>query len=205
MRNVIIIMHALILCVIFTGCSSPSSFQGRDAIINEAELTNFEGQLINTITERSFVYDMELNNETITEIQVTIDVYEHGELVNTVVNMGSSFSEEERKGDIRLVIMQQLFEENEESQWIGSIMTETGRSSFKSSKNKLDKQNQFSSTVWGGINSETSIDKGTKTVLASIANSDKSVISSIGNIETEEQLKQATNYEQVFIISVTLN
>ncbi|NEU32044.1 hypothetical protein GN156_14875 [bacterium LRH843] len=82
-------------------------------------------------------------------------------------------------------------------------MTNNGYTSTDSVHN-LEGREKLNSTAWGGIHSPTPLFKNENKIIASIVHTNKNTVSSRTDISTEEELKEATNYEQVYIISIEL-
>jgi hypothetical protein len=59
-------------------------------------------------------------------------------------------------------------------------------------------------TTWGGIVDPVPLSIGEKRVIASVVQSNKNTVSSRVDIVSEEDLREATNYEQVYIISIEI-
>ncbi|PAV29683.1 hypothetical protein CIL05_09935 [Virgibacillus profundi] len=189
----------LITLSLLSACSNEVE---SDAVIEEAELTEFEKNLIELTGDQSFVYDYEINNDEVKEIHTFIDYYEKGELIERVSEMGTTLSETQSDDPMRTVFIRKQVNENEE-QWITSIMSNSGSSSADA-VNDISKRKEMNSASWGGITSRTPVNIGEKQVVASIVKSNKNGVSTYNIIETEDDLKRATDYEQVYIISIEL-
>jgi len=107
----------------------------------------------------------------------------------------------ENQDSLRLAVLQQV--NKNEDNWITSIMNESGMSSvaFPQPTDERERMN-FGSTS-GGIEVEALV-IGERKIIYSIAYSSSDEMSILQNIETKEDLKKATNYEQVYIVSVEL-
>jgi hypothetical protein len=185
--------------LLLSACTKESA---GDAIIKHAELTKFEENLVDLTSEHSFIFDMEINNEEITEIIATVDYYENGEFVRQIGNMGSAISQENIEDTIRVSFIQQPINEEEEN-WLTSVMTDDGQSSG-TVLNKIDGKARINfASGSGGVNEGTVI-IGESKVIGTIAYSSKDEMSIMNEIETKEDLKSATDYEQAYLISVEL-
>lgn len=171
-----------------------------DAIIKKVELTKFEEGLVDLTSDRSFIFDMEINNDEITEIIGTVDYYENGKLVRQVCKMGSGIEQENIDDTIRVAFLQQPVNENEEK-WLISTMTDDGQTSG-SFKNNIDgkERMKFGSTSEGVIEGPLII--GESKVIGAISYLVNG--SSTYSIKTKEDLQRATDYEQAYLISVEL-
>lgn len=184
---------------LLTACTKESA---GDAMIKQAELTNFEKNLVDLTSEHSFVFDLKINNEEITEVITIVDFYENGEFVRQVGNMSSGISQETIDDKIRVAFIHQTLSENEES-WLMSVMKDDGYLSSTSLNNIDDKERINFASASGGINEATVI-IGESKVVGSIAYSSKDEMSIYDSLETKEDLKRATDYEQAYLISVEL-
>lgn len=186
--------------LLLTACSKGSA---GDAMIKPAELTKFEESLVDLTSEHFFIFDLEIKNEEITEIKGTVDYYENGEFVRKVSEINTGISEEENNEDkLTVAIIRQARNDKEEN-WITSFMTESGQSSG-SVLNKIDgKAREKFASSWGGVN-EGPLTIGQKKVIGTLAYSGKDGISINHSIETKEDIKRATDYEQVYVLSVEL-
>ena len=181
--------------VLLTGCTKESK---GDAVVKHAELTKFEEGLVNLNSEHSFIFDMEINNDEITEIIGTVDYYENGKLVRQVYKLGSAIEQESIDDTIRVAFMQQPVNENEEK-WLISTMTDNGQTSG-SFKNNIDGKERmnFGSTS-EGVN-EGPLIIGESKVIGAILYFDNGSYTS--SIKTKEDLESTTDYEQAYLISI---
>jgi hypothetical protein len=194
-------LGSLISVLLLTTCSKESTTG--DATLKQSELTRFEESLVDLTSEQSFIFDIEINNDEITKITGTVDYYENGEFVRQISNTSSEISEEQNNEEtIRVALIHQPRNDNEE-QWITSFMKEDGHSSG-TVENKIDgKAREKFASVWGGVN-EGPLTIGQKKVIGILAYSAKDGLSMANSIETKEDIKRATNYEQVYLLSVEL-
>ena len=186
--------------LLLTACSKDSA---GDAMIKIAELTKFEESLVDLTTEHFFIFDLEINNDEITEIKGTVDYYENGEFVRKVSEINTGISEEENNEDKLIVAIIRQARNDKEEQWITSLITESGQSSGTVLNNIDGKAREKFASVWGGVN-EGPLTIGQKKVIGILAYSAKDGLSMANSIETKEDIKRATDYEQVYIISVEL-
>ena len=186
--------------LLLTACSKESA---GDATLKQSELTRFEESLVDLTSEQSFIFDIEINNDEITKITGTVDYYENGEFVRQISNTSSEISEEQNNEEtIRVALIHQPRNDNEE-QWITSFMTEDGHSSG-TVENKIDgKARMKFSSGWGIVN-EGPLTIGKSKVIGTLAYSAKDGLSIANSIETKEDIKRATDYEQVYLLSVEL-
>ena len=186
--------------LLLSACSKDTA---GDAMIKPAELTKFEESLVDLTSEHFFIFDLEINNDEIKEIKGTVDYYENGEFVRKVSEINTGISEEENNEDkLTLAIIRQAKNDKEEN-WIISFMTESGQSSGTVLNNIDGKAREKFASSWGGVN-EGPLTIGQKKVIGILAYSGKDGISITNSIETKEDIKRATDYEQVYVLSVEL-
>jgi hypothetical protein len=183
--------------VLLTGCTKESK---GDAIIKNAEMTKFEENLVNLTTEHSIILDLEINNDKITEMIGTVDYYENGKLVRQVCKMSSGIEQENIDDTIRVAFIQQPVNENEEK-WLVSTMTDDGQTSGSFKNNIAGKERMTYGSTSEGVN-EGPLIIGESKVIGAISYFVNG--SSTFSIKTKEDIKRATDYEQVYLLSVEL-
>ncbi|WP_188454841.1 hypothetical protein [Virgibacillus oceani] len=192
----------LLLLSLLSACTQDKVNKDADAIIKEANLTEFEKYMVKIAGTNSFHYDMEIKSKDVNKLHTTIDYYENGNFKRKIADSYTALSEKDLNETIRTVFIRQQPTNNQE-QWISTVMTKDGYSSSES-KLVITKRKEAESSTWGGISDETPLHIGEKRIIASLINSDKNAVSITYNMETEEEIKKATNYEQVYLISVEL-
>jgi len=186
--------------VLLTGCTKEPK---GDAVVKHAELNKFEESLVDLTTDHSFIFDLEINNDEIVEIMGTVDYYENGEFVRNVSGISTAISEEENNEDKLTVAIIHQARNDKEEQWITSLLTEDGLSSGTVLNNIDGKAREKFASVWGRVN-EGPLTIGQKKVIGVLAYSAKDGLSMANSIETKEDIKRATDYEQVYLLSVEL-
>ena len=146
---------------------------------------------------------MEINNDEIAEIMGTVDYYENGEFARNVSGISTAISEEENNEDKLTVAIIHQARNDKEEQWITSLLTEDGLSSGTVLNNIDGKAREKFASVWGRVN-EGPLTIGQKKVIGVLAYSAKDGLSMANSIETKEDIKRATDYEQVYLLSVEL-
>lgn len=200
MKKITFMMLTILLLT--TACSSDQDTKSGDAIIDIAELTGFEKNLIEMMNSQSFVYDIDIKNRDVKELRATVDYYENGELISSTPDFTASLSEIDFKDPIRTVFMRQHANEDNE-QWISAIITDNGQASATTEPSG-EKAEEMALSAWGGISNATPLLIGEKKIIAHIIQSNKDGVTSPNQIDTEEQFKMMTDYEQVYLISVEL-
>ncbi|MCZ8537095.1 hypothetical protein M9R32_07890 [Paenisporosarcina quisquiliarum] len=187
----------ILMVFLLSACSGES--KSGDAEIKRSELTNFEENLLSLSSQHSMVYDLELKNEAAKEIVVTIDYYEKGKFVRQITELTDRIVE--NQDSLRLAVLQQV--NKNEDNWITSIMNESGMSSVAFPQPTDERERMNLGSTSGGIELGALV-IGERKIIYSIAYSSSDEMSILQNIETKEDLKKATNYEQVYIVSVEL-
>src|SRR5699024_2532722 len=94
-------IFVFIILSLLSACSQEKAEEA-DAVIEEADLSSFEENLMNMMNNSAFVFDVEINNEDIEDLQLTVDYYEKSDFVDQVVDMSTMVaSEEGPEGSIR--------------------------------------------------------------------------------------------------------
>src|SRR5699024_11048553 len=86
-------IYVFIILSLLSACSQEKT-EDADVVIEEAELTSFEENLMNMMNNSAIVYDVEVNNEDIEDLQLTVDYYEKSEFVDQVVDMSTMVASE---------------------------------------------------------------------------------------------------------------
>lgn len=197
MKHITFSMFLVLL--LLTACSGETT--SGDAVVKQAKLTGFEKNLVDLTGDHSFVFDIELKSDEITGITGTIDYYKDGKLVRQIGGISTQIMEEDYGDTIRAVFIQQPKSKNQE-QWITSIMTDGSQSSGNTLNDDIGAREKMDSA--SGEVSEAPLFIGEKKVLATIAYTNDEGITILNDIVTKEDLKTATDYEQVYVFSVEL-
>lgn len=187
----------ILMAFLLTGCSD-ETIKG-DAQLKRAELTNFEENLLSLSSQHSMVYDLEVNNEAAKEIVVTVDYYEKGKFVRQLTEMTDQIVKDQ--DSLRFAVLQQA--NKGEDNWITTFMKESGMSSIAFPQQTDERERLNFGSTSGGVD-EVALEIGVKKIIHSIAYSNSDQMSILAEINTKEDLKRATDYEQVYIVSVEL-
>ncbi|MEB1809180.1 MAG: hypothetical protein LPK26_18140 [Bacillaceae bacterium] len=174
------------------------------AVIKNGELTRFEEGLLQSIGDRAFVYDIDIENVDVSEIYVTVDHYTKGELVSKVVEMTTSIYENSDDNVIRTVFINQQFENMKKERWTLSVMT-NAETTHGSIDKELNLDEDYSLSAYGGITDPVSLSLNETYAVASVIRTNEDAITVINGPLTEEELKEVTNYDHVYIVSIQLN
>ena len=188
----------ILMIFLLCGCSD-DSVKG-DAKLKRAELTSFEENLLSLSSNHSMVYDLELKNEAAKEIIVTIDYYEKGKFVRQITEMKDLI--EGDKEDIRIAVLQQTNSSNEEN-WITSILNTSGMTSLSFPQDTTEREKMNFASYSGGTD-EGVVVIGEPKIIHTIVYSTLGENPILKDIETKDDVKKATNYEQVYIVSLEI-
>lgn len=194
MKRVVITGMAII--VLLTSCQ-----QLKQTTVQEASLTDFEEKLLKMVAIESFVYDLEIANQDVEEVEVSIDYYEYGDFIDTVNRQSLTVDEEQENDLFRIAfISRKAIADN--IQWSVAVFTDSTTSTSQSNeRKKITSQ----SSAWSSINSSVALEIGKKQILAHIVYSNEDGgLSTSTYAETDEDLYRLTNYDHVFILSVEL-
>ncbi|MFD1174100.1 hypothetical protein [Oceanobacillus picturae] len=182
------------LFALLTACNSEPQ-QGY-ALIKKGELTEYERSLTDLVSETFFIYDVEFLNENAKEVRLKVDYYQEGELVDTIVDFGTSIKEKKS----RFVLLNTPYKDKEK--WNAAVITEDGMTSLET--DPMDSLSNMDMTVSSVGMDETELKIGEKTIIASIVKSNQENISIPTDIDSEEDLIEVTAYEHAFLVSATL-
>ncbi|GAB4074249.1 hypothetical protein GCM10028778_17520 [Barrientosiimonas marina] len=195
-----------LLALVLTACSDDTKPVGPDkkgdATIAEADLTDFDKKLMNLATDMSFAYDIQLHNQEAKELQVTVEHYQNGEKVNEILNMASGLKNVKPSDNLKVVFLRQKAGEGQEK-WVGSVIRANGSSSVENTVEAPS--DDYASVSSGGISSQTSFTIGERQYASTIIHTNQHSVSQRTDLDTDEAIKQATDYEDVYLLSVRLN
>ncbi|WP_216827616.1 hypothetical protein [Alkalihalobacterium elongatum] len=215
----VILLFVLCVTVFFAACTtepsneSATNQQGnkeqsreeqKSAVIKNGELTPFEEGLLQSIGDRAFVHDIDIENLDVSEVYVTVDHYTKGELVSKVVEMTTPIYENSDDKIIRTVFINQQFENNKKERWALSVMTNS-ESAHGSIERELNLDEDYSLSAYGGITDPVSLSLNELYAVASVIRTNEDTITVINGPLTNEELKEVTNYDHVYIVSIQLN
>ncbi|MFB4169405.1 hypothetical protein [Virgibacillus sp. JSM 102003] len=194
----------IFMLLLLTSCSQEDEAgEKSDAVIKEAELTKFERQFVDITDYKTIAFDIDIHNKDVKELQTKVDYYENGKHKSQVTKSITRISDKEQKGVVRTLFLRRPKDENQE-QWITSVITKNGYTTAKAT-NEIKDREKLDSSGWGGISSPTNIEIGEEKIIATIVHTAENELTIYENIETKEDLKRATDYEQVYLISARLN
>lgn len=192
--------YLFILLLVLTACTSDN----KDYImIKEANLTNSEKQLLESLADASLVYDIELNQHHPAAIELSVDYYKNGMLKENNPYLKTSLSHEDmNKGkneSIRVLLAKQTA--SSDQVWTGSISHFSGSSSFKTDPQPI---NETSSYGYGYTNINQPIEMEEKHLIGYLIYSNDSSLHAPHEIYSEEQFEELINHEAVYLLYITL-
>ncbi|HLS20214.1 MAG TPA: hypothetical protein VK056_00940 [Bacillota bacterium] len=189
----IIIAFFLMLLI---ACSPTDSSKNADAIITETEVLN--EQILSILSDRIFIYDLEIKDKSIEEVHVSLNYYKDGELVGDIQQFSMPIDE---VNDLTIAYVQQIFKDISE-RWVLAIFDEKGFGSGEFENDWPKERKEDLGAVWGNVSMPLYLTKGEKAIVGYISYSGKDVISSPVAIETEEQLQQLVDDDFVYVLWV---
>ena len=192
------LLQFLLLIGFISACSIDND-NNSDVIINKAELSPFENSLMSLIGDYTGVFDLQINNENAKLIEITIDSYEYGEKQEEIMLFNSYLDGLDLSKATRVLVSKRPY--GKQSQWIASIISDDGIAGMESG---LISEKQYSGTAFGTISMPSSFTLGEKKVISTLALTDADSVHIQSDIENEEDLKEATDYEQVYIINISV-
>ncbi|SHG22459.1 membrane lipoprotein lipid attachment site-containing protein [Ornithinibacillus halophilus] len=193
MRKLIVLA---VFLVILTACQQQE--ETFDAVAKEAELIDFEISMVDISSDSSFVYDLELNNEAINSLHKTVEYYENGELVKTIVDSSTRITDYDKEDDYRVVVLQNNVTEKQQN-WTSAFFSNSGSAVTKAN---LVRESEFNSSLHSGVSPEINLTIGEKTPIAFIIETNKNSIST----NSEQPINHYIDrYEAVYVFSIELN
>ncbi|GGB52556.1 hypothetical protein F3157_14855 [Virgibacillus dakarensis] len=175
-----------------------------DAQLNDADLTEFENGLLDLMSGGAFAFDLEVNNDDLQEIHSTVDYYTNGTFNRHVLDFNTAIDPSKGQDPVRIIFIPQQIDD-QHVQWTSSIMSNgvdtAEQSTFTSEAIPIETTSYASGPT--GLPAPLVIDK--KKIVASTVYSDKNGITTYQSIETEQDIQQATDYEDVFLVTMELH
>lgn len=179
------------LALIFSACDDSVDTNNT---ISEAELTDRESAILSATTDKSFVFDFNIDS-TYNELSVWVEKYELGELVDDkIAHLTTNVKD---NGQIIFSLLESYDDENL-SMFNVSIVDEggTSRGSY------LDEILEGASSTWGSNQAENIAIEG-EIVLANITFSEDTGMSSLSTdffSDVENHLDEIKDYDVVYLL-----
>lgn len=192
------VIIAFVLLLLVACSSNDPAAKNADAIVTETEWPN--EQILSILSDRIFSYDLEIKDQSIENVELTIDIYKDGEFVEN----GQQFSMPvDKVKDLTLAYVQQTFQDVHE-RWVLALIDEDGFGSGSFETDWPKEREENLGAVWGSVSLPLYLTKGEKAVVGFVVYSGEDVISSPVAIETDEQLQQLVDDDFVYVLSVEL-
>lgn len=187
----------ILILLLTTACSNDEK---GDANITETDINEFESHLTDLLTDVSFLYEVEIENDDIHLMELTIDYYEKGAFKEEISYFRSSISEKDKKEPLRIFVARQQ-SEDETEQWISSIMSKNGYTSTVAGPFPVT---EYASTAHNQTNLPLAINIGEEKIIGVFVRTNKNSSTSINEIKSKEDLKAATDYEEAYVIKLKI-
>lgn len=199
--------HLKMLSVVVLLLSFISACDGEDssgdAIIKDVKLSEYEQKLLSLSNEDSQIFDIELKNDSIRKVIVTIDYYENGKFISQISQLTHLISKEQPLDFFRASILRQAAH-NDERKWITILSEENGSDIF------IDSFQNIEHIVEGEYGSNQTIVKtgpikmGEKKIISTLLYSNDDEFAYLREIETEEDFMMIPNNDLVYLFSIEL-
>lgn len=187
-RKLFVILMLAIFIIVLGACNNESNSN----TISIAELTERENGIFSTVSDKSFVFDFNIDNEY-EEISVWIEKYEFGELVES--KLSHITTDVEESGSI-IFATSKIEKQNVIN--IG-INDNDGTASIRGFDNDLEEM----ASVWGNFEGEKTLNEG-EVVLANICySSDENGMSSLTTDfydDVEGHMNELEEYDVVYLL-----
>ncbi|MBU0906495.1 MAG: hypothetical protein KKF57_14985 [Firmicutes bacterium] len=174
-----------------------------DAFIKYVKLSENEQKLLSLSNEDTQVFDIELKNDSIRKVIVTIDYYENGKFISQISQLTHLISKEQPQDLLRAFILRQTAH-NDERKWITILSEENG------SDVSTDSFQNIEHIVEGeyGSNQTTvrtgPIKMGEKKIISTLLYSNDDEFAYLREIQTEEDFMKIPNNDLVYLFSIEL-
>ena len=174
-----------------------------DAFIKYVKLSENEQKLLSLSNEDTQVFDIELKNDSIRKVIVTIDYYENGKFISQISQLTHLISKEQPQDLLRAFILRQTAH-NDERKWITILSEENGSDTFIDSFQNIEhivegEYGSSQSTVRSGP-----IKMGKKKIISTLLYSNDDEFAYLREIETEEDFMKIPNNDLVYLFSIEL-
>ena len=164
----------------------------RDAVIKDVKLSEYEQKLLSLSNEDFQIFDIELKNDSIRKVIMTIDYYENGKFISQISQLTHLISKEQPQDFLRASILRQIAN-NDEKKWITILSEENGSDVF------TDSFENIAHIVEGEYGSSQSSVKtgpfilGEKKIISTLLYSNDDEFADLREIETEEDFMKVRN------------
>lgn len=188
--------HFLLIFFIFlTACSTDVQNEEVDVEMNDVKLTQLEQGIMNLVGNNSIIFELQVKNDAVNEIELTVDHYENGELQGTDMYFTASLHDMDYSNPIHIIIANRGI--NEQHQWIGSVITEDSSASFQTD---LTTAPVHSASTFVPIDTPFSIQLNEKKLISTLILSKDGPIHA--NIKSEQDLGEVHKHDHVYVFYV---
>ncbi|RHW38198.1 hypothetical protein D1B33_04735 [Lysinibacillus yapensis] len=195
MKRTLTILISALLLFILSACDDSNS---NSNTISVSELTDRENAILSSISDQSFVFDFNVDEEY-TEVTVWIEKYEFGNLVEDKVS--KLMTQVEGDGDGSIIFTTPKTNDSQKQLTFNSAISSKGGVSsiraFDPNSNGLDDM----SSVWGTFPEEKAIIEG-EIVLGSISYSNEGRMNSLTNDfyqDVDSHINELEKYDVVYL------
>lgn len=193
-RFVLLILAAC-FCFFLTACSSSG------VSIKETELAGFEKNLLKSLSDTHFLYEVEINSRDAKEWKVQIDEYSKGKFVRTPFSSVAPLQDKARPIQFKVAVVRQVTGKKAE-RW--TILEYNKDSETASTADIGDVKTDYTSSSSKIVDLPLTLKEGEQKVIGALVLSDGNAITSLGGFEDKATLKAATNYDKVYLIKAEL-
>ncbi|WP_394189143.1 hypothetical protein [Paenisporosarcina quisquiliarum] len=174
-----------------------------DAFIKDVKLSENEQKLLSLSNKDFQIFDIELKNDSIRKVIVTIDYYENGKFISQISQLTHLISKEQPQDHLRALILRQTAN-NSEEKWFTNLTvdssSELSTSSFQNIEHIVEGEYGSSqSNVRTGP-----IKMGEKKIISTLLYSNDDEFAYLREIETEEDFMKIPNNDLVYLFSIEL-
>lgn len=204
----ILMVITTFLCLLLAACTDSSKTSkpapqkpkvatpSADVTFKEADLNLYEKDLIQSLTESAYSYDVQIHNQS-KKLNILIEEYSKGKKVGRTLNT-SAFADEDRPPEeLKLLIARQRPFDNTET-WVIHTYSNMGTGS----RTYTDDQKQTDESIAVSFTADLPLhlNQGDTSVIGAliITNEDKAEFQ--GDLQTEEGIQEITNFDQAYLI-----
>ncbi|MDY0405385.1 hypothetical protein P5G51_008220 [Virgibacillus sp. 179-BFC.A HS] len=191
----------MISCICLLGACTQKQIP--DAELKEVKLSNFERNLLSAVSANAVYYNVKINNKEVRTINLYIDHYKNGKYEDQVVAFNQPI--EAVKDGVQIMYVLHRIDDTH-MKWSVSIATSNkdgSENGLAGTSNDI-KIAENDSGASGGVSLPKTLALGKKTVVGTDIHTSKESIAIRSDIKTKEDIKEVTNYEDVFLMSVEI-
>lgn len=192
----------IVLLLLFISACDGENSTG-DALIKDVKLSEYEQKLLSLSNEDSQIFDIELKNDSIRKVIVTIDYYENGKFISQISQLTHLISKEQPQDFLRASILRQTTN-NDEKKWITILSEENGSDVYTESFQNIEHivEGEYGSTQ-SAVKTGPII-LGDKKIISTRLYSNDDDFAYLKDIETEADFMKIPNNDLVYLLSIEL-